>query len=42
MCLDLVANSKDYITIAMNKNIRDFYRSSFNGGFHLKLMKIKL
>ena len=42
MCVDLFANSKDYITIAVNNNMCDFSGFSFSGGFHLKLMKIKL
>jgi len=42
MYLDLVANSKDYITTAMNKNMCDSSGFSFSGGFHFKLMKIKL
>jgi hypothetical protein len=42
MCLDLVANSKDYITTVTNKNMCDFSGFSFSGGFHLKLMNIKL
>jgi hypothetical protein len=42
MCLDLVANTEDYTTIIMNENKCDLSAFRVSGGFHVKLMKIKL